>query len=322
MTSEIRRPAIILDCDPGHDDALAILLASRHFDILGITTVAGNVDVERTTLNARRIVDLTGQSIPVMRGSERPLARPAQDASIVHGASGLDGYQFPAPRAPLDPRDAVDFIISTLRSRDDVTLINTGPLTNLAVAIRKAPEVAGRIRAVSLMGGSVGVGNVTPAAEFNIWHDPEAADIVFGSGIPIWMCGLNLTHQASVDEITVEEFRRIDTHAARVTTSLLRFLVANMKRRFKVMVSMHDPCAVAALIEPTIITWAPMHVRVELQGEHTRGMTVCDARHLPAFNPSVIQRQPAGEAPNANVAISLDREWLIRLLEDALRSLP
>jgi inosine-uridine nucleoside N-ribohydrolase len=322
MHSETRRPPIILDCDPGHDDALAILLASRHFDVLGITTVAGNVDVERTTLNARRIVDLTGRSIPVMRGSERPLARPAEDASAVHGASGLDGYDFPPPRTPLDPRHAVDFVVDTLLARDDVTVVQTGPFTNLAVALRRAPEIAGRIRAVSLMGGSVSVGNVTPAAEFNIWHDPEAADIVFSSGIQIWMCGLNLTHQATVDEITVEDFARIGTHAGRVTTSLLRFLVDNMRRRFKVMVSMHDPCAVAALIEPTIMTWAPMHVRVELRGEHTRGMTVCDARHVPAFNPSVIQREPAGAAPNAQVAVALDRDRLIRLLEDALRSLP
>jgi pyrimidine-specific ribonucleoside hydrolase len=322
MASEAGRRPIIIDCDPGHDDALAILLASRHFDILGITTVAGNVDVERTTLNARRVVDLTGQAIPVMRGCAHPLVRPARDASAVHGASGLDGYEFPAPRTPLDPRGAVDFIISTVRARDDVTVIPTGPLTNVAVALRTAPDIAGRLHAISLMGGSVTVGNVTPAAEFNVWFDPEAADIVLNSGVPIWMCGLNLTHQARIDEATVEAIARIDTHAARVTASLLRFLVDNMRRRFNVTVSMHDPCAVAALLEPAIMTWAPMHVRVELQGEHTRGMTVCDARHVPAFNPSVIQREPAGAQPNAQVAVSLDRDRLIGLLQDALRSLP
>jgi len=321
MPEAPRRP-IILDCDPGHDDALAILLASRHFDILGITTVAGNVDVERTTLNARRIVDLSGQTIPVLRGCAQPIVRPSRDASAVHGASGLDGYDFPAPRAPLDGRHAVDFIVRTLRERNDVTLVPTGPLTNLAVALRTAPDIAGRIRAISLMGGSTGVGNVTPAAEFNVWYDPEAADVVFGSGVPIRMCSLNLTHQARVDETTIEQFAAIDTHAARVTTSLLRFLVGNMRRRFNVAVSMHDPCAVAALLEPAIMTWAPMHVSVELRGEHTRGMTVCDARHVSAFNPSVIQRDPAGAAPNAEVAITLDRDALIGLLDDALRSLP
>jgi pyrimidine-specific ribonucleoside hydrolase len=174
------------------------------------------------------------------------------------------------------------------------------------------------------MGGSAGIGNVTPVAEFNVWYDPEAADIVFRSGIPIWMCGLNLTHQAAIEAAVVERFARLGTHAAQVASSLLRFLVGRMQSRFGVTAAaMHDPCAVAILLEPSPITWAPMHVSVELRGEHTCGMTVCDARHVRAFNPlAAMDRPPAGPAPNANVAVSLDHSGFVRLLEDALTASP
>lgn len=320
---EDRRP-VILDCDPGHDDALAILLAARHFDVLGITTVAGNVDVDRTTLNARRIVDLAGLQVPIARGCARPLVQPPAHAPEIHGQSGLDGYEFPPPRAAVDGRHAVAFLVDTLRARDGVTIIATGPLTNLAVALRTAPDLAARIHAISLMGGSVTFGNATPAAEFNAWWDPEAAAMVFQSGIPLWMCGLNVTRQAGIDREGIARLEALGTRTAGATASLLRFYLDRQRDLAGVSsASLHDPCAVAILLEPAVLTWVPVHVAVELRGEHTRGMTVCDVRHVPRFNPAALEGgPPRGAPPNVRVAVAIDREAFLRLIEDALASYP
>lgn len=315
---------VILDCDPGHDDALAILLALKHFDVLGITAVAGNVDVERTTLNARRVVDLAGRRVPIARGCASPLVAAPRHVPEIHGASGLDGYDFPPPRAPVDPRHAVEFLIDTVRAHQGVTVIATGPLTNVAVALRQAPDIAGRLREISIMGGSVTFGNSTPAAEFNVWFDPEAADIVFRSGIPLWMCGLNLTRQAGLDGTAINRLERVNTRAARAMASVLRAYLRNLRKGFGMTsASLHDPCAVAILLEPSVMTWTPMHVAIELRGEHTRGMTVCDARHVRAFNPVAAERAvPRGAVPNANVAVGLDHAAFVRLIEDALAACP
>jgi inosine-uridine nucleoside N-ribohydrolase len=323
MSGARGRP-VIVDCDPGHDDALAILLAARHFEILGITAVAGNADVTRTMLNARRVVDLTGLPIPVAQGCGRPLAQDPVHAPEIHGQSGLDGFEFPPPRAPVDPRHAADFLIETIRAREGTTVIATGPLTNVAVALRRAPDLAHRIREISVMGGSATVGNVTPAAEFNVWFDPEAADVVFRSGIPLWMCGLNLTHQARVDEAVIRRFGRLNTPAAQAVTALLRHYLESARRAAGVATaSLHDPCAVAILLDRSSISWAPMHVAVELRGELTRGMTVCDARHEPALNTAASPGiGPRGLPPNANVALALDHAALLDLLEEALAAFP
>jgi inosine-uridine nucleoside N-ribohydrolase len=317
-----RRP-VILDCDPGHDDMLAILLAARHFDILGITTVAGNADVDRTTLNALRIVELAGMDVPVARGCAAPLVQAPVFGTAIHGESGLDGYDFPAVRRRPHPRGAAEFLVETLRARDGVTVIATGPLTNLAIALRAAPDLAARIDALSIMGGSVTAGNVTAAAEFNIWFDPEAADVVFRSGAPIWMSGLNLTRQAGIDRHDIERIEALGTRAARAVAALLRFYLARQARAGNAVAPAHDPCAVAILLEPQIVAWAPMHVVVELRGERTRGMTLCDPRHLPEFNPAIRPgTPPRGDAPNARVGLRVDRPALLRLLEDALAALP
>jgi len=317
-----RRP-VIVDCDPGHDDMLAILLAARHFDILGITTVAGNADVDRTTLNALRIVELAGMDVPVARGCATPLVQAPVFGTAIHGESGLDGYDFPAVQRRPHPRGAAEFLVETLRARDGVTVIATGPLTNLAIALRAAPDLAARIDALSIMGGSVTTGNVTAAAEFNVWFDPEAADVVFRSGVPIWMSGLNLTRQAGIDLHDIERIEALGTRAARTVAALLRFYLARQARAGNALAPAHDPCAVAILLEPQIVAWAPMHVAVELRGERTRGMTLCDARHLPEFNPAIRPgTPPRGDAPNARVGLRVDRPAFLRLLEDALAALP
>lgn len=318
-----RRP-VILDCDPGHDDALAILLAARHFDVLGITTVAGNVDVERTTLNARRIVDLAGLAVPIARGCAAPLVQPPAYGSDIHGASGLDGYEFPPPRAAVDRRHAVQFLVDVISARDGVTVIATGPLTNLAVALRTAPEIARRIAEISLMGGSATIGNVTPAAEFNVWFDPEAAAVVFRSGIPLRMCGLNVTRQAGIDAADIERIGALGTRTAKAMAALLRFYLGRQRdRNGAASAPLHDPCAVAILLEPPVISAVRAHVDVELRGEHTRGMTVCDVRHVREFNPAAADGgPPRGASPNARVAVGVRREALLSLIEEALASLP
>jgi len=318
------RGPVIMDCDPGHDDALAILLAARHVHVLAITTVAGNVDVERTTLNARRIVDLAGLDAPIARGCARPLVQPPVHAPDIHGQTGLDGYEFPPPRAAVDERHAVEVLVDTIRARDGVTIIATGPLTNLAVALRTAPDIAARIKEISLMGGSATFGNRTPAAEFNIWFDPEAADIVFRSGVPLWMSGLNVTRQAGIDLAGIARIEALGKRTAGAMASLLRFYLDRQRERVGIAsASLHDPCAVAILLEPAVVSWAPVHVSVELRGEHTRGMTVSDVRHLAEFNPAAAAGgPPRGAPPNARVAVGIAHSAFMRLLEDALASFP
>ena len=198
---------IILDCDPGHDDAIAILLAGRHPDIelLAITTVAGNQTVEKTTRNALKVCSLANiRHVPIAMGMDRPLVRPAKHAPDIHGESGMDGPHIPEPDIELDRRHAVDLLVELLLNSDgDITLVPTGPLTNIAAAIRREPAIVPKIAAISLMGGAIGLGNETPAAEFNIFADPEAADIVFRCGRPITMVPLEVTHQAmATEEIT------------------------------------------------------------------------------------------------------------------------
>ncbi|MGD9999970.1 MAG: nucleoside hydrolase, partial [Ilumatobacteraceae bacterium] len=189
-----RRPSIVLDCDPGHDDAIAIIVAARHTDLLGITTVAGNAPLERTTRNALIVRELLGIDVPVHSGAARPLVAEPKHAEYVHGASGMDGAELPEPTRPVDGTDAVEFIVETCRANEGTWLVPVGPLTNIALALRVAPDLARRIAGISLMGGGT-VGNRTPVAEFNIWADPEAAAAVFGYGGPLVMSGLDLTFQ-------------------------------------------------------------------------------------------------------------------------------
>ncbi|MGD9934762.1 MAG: nucleoside hydrolase [Dehalococcoidia bacterium] len=321
MTSG-ERQRVIIDCDPGHDDAVAILLAAKHLDVLGITTVSGNQTIEKVTGNALKVLELSELTgIPVARGATRPLLSQPRYATG-HGESGLDGHDFPEPVTLLDPRHAVQFIIDTVMSTEAVTLVPIGPLTNIATALRLEPRLAERTAHISLMGGSATVGNVTPVAEFNVWVDAEAADIVFRSGIPITMCGLNLTHQATIGESDIGAIRAISNPVAKVIADLLGFyLSATRARSGRDECYVHDACAVAALIDPSLFAFADMHVAVETRGARTYGMTVCDAR-FPSPSPTVnALRSAAGaERPNARVAMKLDRNGFFRLLTDMLAS--
>ncbi len=312
---------VIIDCDPGHDDAIAILLAAKHLDILGITTVSGNQTIEKVTANALKVVELGGLTdIPVCRGAARPMVREPRHAGTIHGESGLDGHDFPEPTTEVDARSAVDFIVETVRREDGVTLIPTGPLTNVATALDAAPDIRSRIEHISLMGGSMDYGNITPAAEFNIFVDPEAAAIVFRSGIPITMCGLNLTRQADARPVEVERLLEIGNPVADAVADLVKFYQKSVKRVWaKMGAALHDPCAVAALIDPEIFEFQPMHVTVETRGEHTCGMTVCDQRFAHAGREASAVAQRAGAAaPNAMVATRIDRDMFFNMLFETL----
>ena len=272
---------IILDCDPGHDDAIAILLAAHHpdIDLLAITTVAGNQSVEKTTHNALKVCSLVNiRNVPIARGMDRPLVRPARHAPDIHGESGLDGPNIPEPDIEAVAQHGVDLLIDLLMKSDgDITLVPTGPLTNIATAIRSEPAILPKISAISLMGGAIGLGNVTPAAEFNIWADPEAAAIVFDCGRPITMCPLEVTHQALATDEVLGRLRAANRPVARFAADLLSFFGDTYRNVFGFPAPpVHDPCAVAAVIDPEMVQTHLMRVEVETMGEWTAGRTVCD----------------------------------------------
>jgi inosine-uridine nucleoside N-ribohydrolase len=295
---------IILDCDPGHDDAIAILLAAHHpeIDLLAITTVAGNQSLEKTTRNALKVCSLADiHDVPVARGMDRPLVRPAKHAPDIHGESGMDGPHIPEPTIEAAPRHAVDLLIDLLMNSDgDITLVPTGPLTNIAAAIRQQPDIVPKIKAISLMGGAIGLGNVTPAAEFNIHTDPEAAAIVFACGRPITMVPLEVTHQALATPEVTARLRAAQRPVASFAADLLVFFASTYHKVFGFPAApLHDPCAVAAVIDPTIIRAHMMHVEIETSGEWTSGRTVCDVY------------AKLGKEPNARVgyALEVERFW-------------
>ncbi len=290
---------IILDCDPGHDDMVAIMLAAAHpgIDLRAITTVAGNGTLERTTHNARAVCTMAGiRHVPIAAGAPGPLVGVLRTAAHVHGESGLEGAELPKPDVPLAGEHAVTLMARLLReSAEPITLVPTGPLTNIALLLRTCPDVASRVREVVLMGGSVGVGNVQPLAEFNMFVDPEEADVVFSSGLPVTMCGLNVTHQALATDAVLDRLRALGTPLADTVVLLLGFFRDRYREIWGLPgAPLHDPVAVARVIDPALVRCEDANVAVELHGLHTRGATVCDRFGV------------RGLAPNAKVALELD----------------
>lgn len=274
---------IIIDCDPGQDDAVALLLAlgsPQEIEILAITTVAGNVPLARTTRNAQQILALAGRSdIPVHAGCSRPILRPLETAEYVHGATGLNGAVLPEPAAPLADGHGVDVIVAEIMRRPagTVTLSATGPLTNVALAIIKEPEIVPRLKQIVLMGGSMELGNVTAAAEFNIYVDPHAARVVFEAGAPLVMLGLDVTHKALVTDERLAAIQAIDTPVATACAGLLDFFNRYDKERYHIPgAPLHDPCVIAYLLRPELFTGQTRRVEVETEGTHTSGRTVVD----------------------------------------------
>ena len=304
------KPKIILDCDPGHDDAVAILLAARHCDVQAITTVSGNAPLALTTANALLMCQLAGLDVPVHAGADRPLLVPAAHAPRAHGETGLDGPPRPELHREAASCDAVRCIIDTMRAHDDVWLVPVGPLTNVALAIRQAPDIVERMAGISLMGGAVGPGNVTPTAEFNIWADPHAARIVFGAEVPlVRMAGLNLTHQLCVGPEVIAALRDDGSTVATFVAGLFDFYLAGYRERAGLETApMHDPCAVLAITRPDLFAFGARRVDVATRGELTRGMTVVDER-------------PGTDAvANCEVAYSIDASSALNLIVDAVCS--
>jgi purine nucleosidase len=303
---------IILDCDPGHDDVFAILLAhgNPEVELVAVTTVAGNQTLDKVTWNARSVATLAGiTGVPIAAGCDRPLVREQIVGESIHGESGLDGTTLPEPSVALDSRHGVDVIIQTVMDAapGEITLVPTGPLTNIAVAMRREPRIVAWVREVVLMGGSYTRGNVTPAAEFNIAVDPEAAAMVFGGGWPVTMVGLDLTHQALATPDVLARIVAVGTPVARTLGDLLVFFRdAYLADQGMAAPPVHDPCAVARVIAPDVMTVAEAFVAVETQGRWTSGMTVTDFGH---------------GRPNALVATALDVGRFWQLVIDAIAAI-
>lgn len=301
----VARRRVVLDCDPGHDDAMAILLAaaSPALELEGITTVAGNQTLEKVTLNARRVCSLAGiDRVPIAAGCGRPMRREPIVADAIHGASGLDGVDWPEPTVPLDPRHGVDLIIELAR-RDDprpLTIVAVGPLTNVATALERVPEIRSGIDRIAIMGGAIGLGNWTPSAEFNIVVDPEAADAVLRSGVPVTLVPLEVTHLALATDPVVDRIARLGSPVAEASVALLRYFADTYREVFGFPApAVHDPCAVAAILEPDVVPTRHLNVAVDLGSELSLGRTVVDVHGT------------TGRAPNADVGVGLDvdRFW-------------
>ena len=288
-TATTTRPKILLDCDPGLDDAIAILAAAYFGDLVGITTVNGNVGIEQTTHNALIITQIAGLDIPVHQGATRPLIAPPIDAARIHGATGLGDLLLPELTRSTASDDAVSYICDTARSLSGLHLLAVGPLTNVALALRRDPDLPEHLDGITIMGGGAHSGNVTPVAEFNIWADPEAAAIVFAEAAPITMVGLDVTRQVLLGNAEVRSMRTATTPAADFAAELLAYACQRCHHMGLPGTPVHDATAVICITHPHLFTRERHPVTVELNGEHTRGMTVVD-------------RRPAAGAPTAGAS--------------------
>ncbi len=298
--------AVILDCDPGHDDAIALLLAlgSPEVDLLGVTTVAGNQTLEKTTANAIRVLDhVDRKDIPVAAGAPRPLVREPRTAGEVHGETGLDGPNLPGPSRLPEPMHAIDWIAQAVgESPEPVTLVPTGPLTNIALFLARYPGLESRLERIVLMGGAIGEGNATPAAEFNIWVDPEAAHRVFQSGVDITMVGLDVTHQALMTPAHAERLAAAGK-AGKLVADLYAFYSRFHHRHYGWDAApVHDAVAMAHVIDGTLLTTRHCGVLIDTGPELSRGRT-----HVDAYG-------NMGWEPNGHAAVGIDAERFLEFL--------
>lgn len=303
---------LILDCDPGHDDALAMILAAHNpsLKLLGITTVSGNGGIAKVTLNARRVATLAGINVPIAEGAGKAILGAIEEAHDIHGESALDGAELPQPKIELSDLHAVDLIAKLISEHPEpVTLVATGPLTNIALFLKMYPQLKSQISEIVFMGGSASRGNRTPYAEFNIWMDPEAADVVLRSGLPLTMCGLDVTHQALVTKPIFAQLEEMKTELSNTIIGLLKFFAKTYDEVFEMPdPPLHDPVAIALLIDRSVVKSRFVNVQVELSGPLTRGATVVDIYNR------------LGEEVNCNVALELDFEKFWNLMLDAIRA--
>lgn len=302
---------IILDCDPGHDDAVAIMMAGKSpaVDLMAITVVAGNQTMEKTLENALHVCQQIGLEVPVYGGCSRPLLREPIYAGFVHGESGLDGTEFDPLTKEAEQEHAVRYLADTImHTPEPVTLVATGPLTNVAMTLRLEPGVSSHIDEILLMGGAMGSGNITPAAEFNMYCDPEAADIVFRSGIPVRMVGLDVTQRALC---TPSVYERIESHGTvecRLFGDMMRYYCRMEKKVFGVEGgALHDPVTIAWLIDPNVLVFEEMDVEIDRNPGSSYGRTNCDRYHW--------KHGPG----NALVAVDINEELFWKIVEDSLK---
>ena len=296
---------IVIDCDPGHDDAVALMLLGNKdkFNLLGVSCAAGNQTVDKTSRNAINICEYLGIDVPIAKGSPVGLVQRSMICPEVHGESGLDGFTFPKYEKQLDKRPGAQLIIDCLMNNDDVTVITTGAMTNLALAMRLEPKIIQRIKEIIFMGGSTDNGNVSPAAEFNILVDPESADIEFRSGVPVMMSGLDVTEKAIIYPEEWEKIRELNNPVAKVVAGWLDFFFIHLHDLGFDGATLHDPCAVLALNHPEIFEIKDYYVEIETQGEYCRGATVPDYFGL------------TGNKPNCKCVLNVDREKFVDLLK-------
>lgn len=307
----MQKEKIILDCDPGHDDAVAIMLAAINpkIELLGITVVAGNQKLEKTVNNTLKVCNHLNLDVPVYSGMSRPMIREQLIADDIHGETGLDGPKFEELKIKAEDKHAVNFIIDTLMNSDEkVTLVPTGPLTNIGMAIRFEPRIIEKINRIVLMGGSYQLGNMTPAAEFNILADPDAAHIVFSSGVKIVMMGLDLTRQASATKEVVEKIKSLNNKASKLFVDLMEFFAASQKNVYGWSAPpVHDPTTIAYIIDPECIEVKPMFCEIELWSERSYGRTLCDYF-------GILKKEP-----NVDVAVKLDFDRFWNLIYENLK---
>lgn len=308
----MEKKRVLIDTDPGHDDTLAIMLAlaNEELDIKGITTVAGNTDIENNTKNAIRVLERFGSNIKVYKGAGKPMFSPFMGAPEVHGATGLDGTSLPNPLRSEETISAVEFMEQELK-KGKLTIIAIGPLTNVATLLLSAPELKSQIEEICIMGGAALGGNVTSVAEFNIWQDPEAAHIVFSAGVPLTMCGLDVTHRSGLREKELEEIKNIGGKVGKLAGEIIDFYgkktehMGDSNRGFVI----HDAVAVAKILRPHLFTIKPYHVDIDLDGVYTRGCTVTDMIEV------------TGKEKNVQVVLDVKRDEFARFLISSYKKL-
>ena len=307
----MERRKIILDCDPGHDDAIALMMSAKHpsLELLGVTIVAGNPTLEKTLVNGLNVCQKLGLSVPVYAGMKRPIMRQQIVAADIHGESGLDGHVFDPLTKKPEPEHAVSYLIRTLiASEGDITLVAVGPLSNVAVAMRMEPGIVSKIREIVLMGGAYGTGNVTPSAEFNIYADPEAARVVFTSGVPIVMMGLDLTNQTVCTADVIERMRNTGNRAGALFADIMSFTLKTQAEVYGLAGGpVHDATCIGYLIDPGCITTKDMYVEIDVNEGPCYGRTVCDELGI------------TGKTPNAKVGTRIDTPRFWDRVEECIR---
>lgn len=308
----MKRIPVIIDTDPGHDDAIALMMAfaSKKLDIKGITIVAGNNTIEHTVNNALKILQHFNQDIKVYAGSQKPIVQVQEVPTSIHGLTGLDGTSLKETTRKAESKSAVQFLEDELRSSEErITIIAIGPLTNIGILLLVAPELRDKIKEVCIMGGAALGGNKTPTSEFNIWQDPEAAHIVFSSGVPVTMCGLDVTYKSSLFQEDIARINSIENKGGKLASEILSFYGAAISGRGNEGVAVHDAVAIAKIVNPSLFKSEMYNVVIDLDGHYTRGCTVTDMIDV------------TGLAKNVEVVLEVNREAFVDIMVESLEAL-